>query len=74
MSVGISCGALVNDDNNKARKIDIICFQSKLLMERESIKNMLNYIEWTGNFPSVIQFNDVKSDVMCCVNVPFSIP
>ena len=36
-------------------------------MERESIKNMLNYIERTSDFPCL---NDVRYDVMCSVNIP----
>ena len=54
-----------------------------MLKEREQIENMLNYIEQTSNFPSVICLNHgplcniapclnvVKYDVICRVNVPF---
>ena len=48
---------------NKARKFD---FHSSMLKERETIKNMLNYIEQASNFRGVIWFIDVISDVTYC--------
>ena len=35
-------------------------------------KKYLNYIE-KSNFPYVIWFIDMRSDIMCCVKVPFCI-
>ena len=48
------------------RKNDIYC-HSNMLIERESIKNMQNYIEGSINFLGVIRFNDVNYDAMCRV-------
>ena len=51
----------------------LICIwnHSIMLIEREQIKNMLNYIERTGNFRGVIRFNDVKHDVMRRIGIKF---
>ena len=54
--------------------VTMIYFHSNMLIKRKSIIKVLDYIERLSNFPDVILFNDIKSDVMCRVNVPLRIP
>ena len=44
-------------------------FHPYILKETESIKKFLNYIEGACNFPGVLWFIIIKSDVICRVSI-----
>ena len=55
---------------NNTRNSDIY-FHSNRLIEK---KKFIELPEWRSKFSNVSHFNDVSSDVMRRVNVPFCIP